>query len=70
MINRCLSDIKSNYFIDLVIIMFFRVGVQLPTVEVRYKNLCVESECEIVQGKPLPTLWNTAKSILSVSICM
>ncbi|KAJ6874524.1 hypothetical protein NC652_034272 [Populus alba x Populus x berolinensis] len=41
------------------------VGVQLPTVEVRYKNLCVESECEIVQGKPLPTLWNTAKSILS-----
>ncbi|KAJ6760409.1 PLEIOTROPIC DRUG RESISTANCE PROTEIN 3-LIKE [Salix purpurea] len=47
-----------------------KVGVQLPTVEVRYKNLCVEAECEIVQGKPLPTLWNTTKSIFSVSVCM
>ncbi|KAJ4823600.1 hypothetical protein Tsubulata_026479 [Turnera subulata] len=42
-----------------------KVGVELPTVEVRYTNLCVEAECEIVRGKPLPTLWNTAKSILS-----
>ncbi|XP_050220411.1 pleiotropic drug resistance protein 3-like [Mercurialis annua] len=43
-----------------------RVGVKSPTVEVRYKNLCVEAECEIVQGKPLPTLWNTVVSFLSV----
>ncbi|RWR95173.1 pleiotropic drug resistance protein 3-like protein isoform X1 [Cinnamomum micranthum f. kanehirae] len=42
-----------------------RVGVKLPTVEVRYKNLCVEAECQVVGGKPLPTLWNTAKSIFS-----
>ncbi|KAK2646917.1 hypothetical protein Ddye_022112 [Dipteronia dyeriana] len=41
-----------------------KVGVQLPTVEVRYKNLCVEAECEVVHGKPLPTLWNTAKGLL------
>ncbi|XP_062030547.1 pleiotropic drug resistance protein 3-like isoform X1 [Rosa rugosa] len=43
-----------------------RVGLQLPTVEVRYQNLFVEAECEVVQGKPLPTLWNTLKSFLSV----
>ncbi|PRQ53696.1 putative pleiotropic drug resistance protein PDR/CDR [Rosa chinensis] len=43
-----------------------RVGLQLPTVEVRYQNLFVEAECEVVQGKPLPTLWNTLKSSLSV----
>ncbi|KAI4301667.1 hypothetical protein L6164_034920 [Bauhinia variegata] len=42
-----------------------KAGVQLPTIEVRYKNLCVEAECEVVRGKPLPTLWNTAKSWLS-----
>nr|POE87236.1 pleiotropic drug resistance protein 3 [Quercus suber] len=42
------------------------VGVKLPTVEVRYKNLRVEAECEVVHGKPLPTLWNSLKSILSV----
>lgn len=47
--------------------MFYRVGVQLPTVEVRYKNLGVEAECEVVHGKPLPTLWNTTKSALSVN---
>ncbi|XP_020101536.1 ABC transporter G family member 41-like [Ananas comosus] len=39
-----------------------RVNVQLPTIEVRYENLCVEADCEVVQGKPLPTLWNTAQS--------
>ncbi|CAA6653938.1 unnamed protein product [Spirodela intermedia] len=39
-----------------------RVNVKLPTIEVRYENLTVEAECEVVQGKPLPTLWNTTKS--------
>ncbi|PWA80245.1 pleiotropic drug resistance protein 3 [Artemisia annua] len=41
------------------------VGIQLPSVEVRYKNLCVEAECEVVHGKPLPTLWNSFHSMLS-----
>ncbi|KAM0962434.1 hypothetical protein ACFX2A_022042 [Malus domestica] len=43
-----------------------RVNVKLPTVEVRYKNLFVEAECDVVQGKPLPTLWNSLLSFLSV----
>ncbi|KAK9920066.1 hypothetical protein M0R45_028629 [Rubus argutus] len=43
-----------------------KVGVKLPTVEVRYKNLCVEAVCEVVHGKPLPTLWNSVKSSLSL----
>ncbi|XP_015874836.3 pleiotropic drug resistance protein 3 isoform X1 [Ziziphus jujuba] len=42
-----------------------KVGVELPTVEVRYKNLSVKAECEVVHGKPLPTIWNSLKSILS-----
>ncbi|KAJ6432161.1 hypothetical protein OIU84_019417 [Salix udensis] len=42
-----------------------RVGMRLPTVEVRYKNLSVEAECEVVDGKPLPTLWNSITSFLS-----
>ncbi|KAK7291743.1 hypothetical protein RIF29_07126 [Crotalaria pallida] len=42
-----------------------RVGVKLPTVEVKYKNLNVEAECEVVQGKPLPTLWNSFTSSFS-----
>ncbi|KAJ0092911.1 hypothetical protein Patl1_24755 [Pistacia atlantica] len=43
-----------------------RVNVKLPTVEVRYKNLFVETECEIVEGKPLPSLWNSFTSSFSV----
>ncbi|XP_058201487.1 pleiotropic drug resistance protein 3-like [Rhododendron vialii] len=43
-----------------------RVDVKLPTVEVRYRNVFVEAECEVVQGKPLPTLWNSIASVLSV----
>ncbi|XP_076900740.1 pleiotropic drug resistance protein 3-like isoform X2 [Bidens hawaiensis] len=42
-----------------------KVGVQLPSVEVRYKNLRVEAECKLVHGKPLPTLWNSFQSLLS-----
>ncbi|KAL8527729.1 hypothetical protein ACS0TY_005540 [Phlomoides rotata] len=41
-----------------------KVDVKLPTVEVRYSNLCVAAECEVVDGKPLPTLWNSLKSLL------
>ncbi|KAI4335068.1 hypothetical protein L6164_013749 [Bauhinia variegata] len=42
-----------------------RVNVKLPTVEVKYKNLHVEVECEVVEGKPLPTLWNSLYSFFS-----
>ncbi|KAK1564618.1 hypothetical protein Q3G72_007206 [Acer saccharum] len=43
-----------------------KVGIQLPSVEVRYKNLSVEPECEVVHGKLLlPTLWNATKSMFS-----
>ncbi|GFP87969.1 pleiotropic drug resistance protein 3 [Phtheirospermum japonicum] len=42
-----------------------RVGVKLPTIEVRYTNLQVEAKCRVVDGKPLPTLWNSLKSMIS-----
>ncbi|KAL0375867.1 UNVERIFIED_CONTAM: Pleiotropic drug resistance protein 3 [Sesamum calycinum] len=39
-------------------------AVGFPTVEVRYRNLKVKAECEVVYGKPLPTLSNSLKSII------
>ncbi|KAK2649788.1 hypothetical protein Ddye_017277 [Dipteronia dyeriana] len=45
-----------------------KVGLELPTVEVRFQNLSVEAECRVVHGDPLPTLWNTIKNILFVVI--
>ncbi|KAF9591169.1 hypothetical protein IFM89_002124 [Coptis chinensis] len=38
---------------------------ELPTVEVRYENVCVDAKCKVVHGKPLPTLWNSLKSNFS-----
>ncbi|XP_049936779.1 pleiotropic drug resistance protein 3-like [Nymphaea colorata] len=44
---------------------FDRVGVKAPTVEVRYNGLSVDAKCQVVDGKPLPTLWNTAKGMIT-----
>uniref|UniRef100_A0A6N2MYY0 ABC transporter domain-containing protein n=1 Tax=Salix viminalis TaxID=40686 RepID=A0A6N2MYY0_SALVM len=44
-----------------------KVGMEVPTVEVRYRNLSVEVEYEVVHGKPLPTLWNTLKNAFGAS---
>ncbi|XP_071932485.1 pleiotropic drug resistance protein 3 isoform X1 [Coffea arabica] len=41
-----------------------KVGLEFPSVEVRYDDLHVEADCEVVEGKPLPTLWNSFKSSL------
>ncbi|KAF7150505.1 hypothetical protein RHSIM_Rhsim02G0128400 [Rhododendron simsii] len=56
-----LPTFESGAFIDSG-----RVGVELSTVEVRYKNLRVEAKCEVVCGKPLPPLWNSLKSFVSI----
>uniref|UniRef100_A0A0D9WFM2 ABC transporter domain-containing protein n=1 Tax=Leersia perrieri TaxID=77586 RepID=A0A0D9WFM2_9ORYZ len=43
-----------------------RVGVRQPTVEVRWRGVGVEADCQVVSGKPLPTLLNTARSAQQV----
>ncbi|OQU78700.1 hypothetical protein SORBI_3008G033700 [Sorghum bicolor] len=43
-----------------------RVGVRPPTVEVRWRDVQVEADCQVVHGKPLPTIWNTIVSNLSL----
>ncbi|XP_023634094.1 ABC transporter G family member 42 isoform X1 [Capsella rubella] len=45
------------------------VGIELPTIEVRFSDLFVEAECEVVYGKPIPTLWNAIASKLSRFMC-
>ncbi|PKI53082.1 hypothetical protein CRG98_026543, partial [Punica granatum] len=42
-----------------------KVGVKLPTIEGRYRNFCVEADCQIAHGKALPTLWNSMKYTVS-----
>ncbi|KAK8591240.1 hypothetical protein V6N13_031290 [Hibiscus sabdariffa] len=66
-IDNLIKNVQTDNFILLQNIRqrLLRVGVKLPTVEVRYKNLRVEAECDVVHGKPLPTLWNSLKTMVS-----
>ncbi|KFK23133.1 hypothetical protein AALP_AAs61551U000700 [Arabis alpina] len=79
-----LEDLDRHFFIDelirhvendnLRLLQKIRkridvVGIELPTVEVRFSNLFVEAECEVVYGKPIPTLWNAIASRLSRFTC-
>ncbi|KAK8711422.1 hypothetical protein V6N13_146704 [Hibiscus sabdariffa] len=49
----------------LTVTFVLRVGLELSTIEVRFQNLSVEAHCEVVQGKPIPTLWNTITGVFS-----
>ena len=42
--------------------MIFRVGIRLPTVEVRFEHLTIEADCQI-GNRALPTLPNAAMNI-------
>ncbi|OVA07250.1 ABC transporter-like [Macleaya cordata] len=55
---------------DLLEQLHHMVDVELPKVEVRYKNLCVDAVCEKVQGKAIPTLWNSFKNLFSKGSAM
>lgn len=44
-----------------------RVGINLPTVEVRFENLTVEADC-FVGDRALPTLLNAARNIAETAL--
>nr|DAD44609.1 TPA_asm: hypothetical protein HUJ06_002839 [Nelumbo nucifera] len=44
-----------------------KVGIQLPTVEVRFEHLTIEADCKI-GSRALPTLLNTARNIAESSL--
>ena len=52
--------LKSCYF------EFFRVGIDLPTIEVRFEHLNVEAEA-FVGGRALPTFFNFSVNIVEVT---
>ncbi|KAH9288446.1 hypothetical protein KI387_032563 [Taxus chinensis] len=46
-----------------------KVGIELPTVEVRYENLNVDAQTHL-GGRSLPTLWNVTRNILEGTLDM
>jgi hypothetical protein len=63
-----MSSIAANEMENVcLLVCFTRVGIQLPTIEVRYENVCVEAEC-YVGDRALPTLVNAARNALEVTL--
>lgn len=54
---RWLALLNTKFYFN------FRVGIRLPTVEVRFEHLTIEADCH-VGSRALPTLPNTARNIL------
>ncbi|CAN6441234.1 unnamed protein product [Victoria cruziana] len=46
-----------------------KVGIQLPTVEVRFEHLTIEAECH-VGSRALPTLWNATRNLAESAVGM
>ncbi|KAF3781020.1 ABC transporter G family member 42 [Nymphaea thermarum] len=46
-----------------------KVGIQLPTVEVRFENLTIEAECQI-GSRAIPTLWNATRNLAESALGM
>lgn len=53
--------------IVLIIIINCRVGITLPTVEVRFEHLTVEADC-FVGDRALPTLPNAARNMAETAL--
>ena len=50
----------------VVLILFFnRVGIELPTIEVRYENLNIEAEA-YMGNRGLPTVINSTMNLIEV----
>ncbi|KAL8130556.1 LOW QUALITY PROTEIN: hypothetical protein V2J09_019711 [Rumex salicifolius] len=69
---RQLGALDRHLFVERLIAQIEADNLRLLTKirdridkQVRYKNLCVEAKCKVVDGKPLPTLWNSFKGVLS-----
>lgn len=63
--NIILCGSESLSYIYFVLL---RVGISLPTIEVRFEHLNVEAEA-YVGSRALPTFFNFCANIVEVSTC-
>lgn len=65
----CASKIRISQTWGTSRACFCRVGIQLPTVEVRFEHLTIEADCYI-GSRALPTLLNTAQNIAESALSL
>lgn len=54
-------------YFDYFLVLFQRVGLDIPTIEVRFEHLSVEAEA-YVGGRALPTVFNFSINMFEVYI--
>ena len=64
-----IREYRSNIFLTICYLcgFFYRVGIEVPTIEVRYERLTVEAEA-YVGGRALPTLLNSVTNAVEVNL--
>lgn len=64
-----IREYRSNIFLTICYLcgFFYRVGIEVPTIEVRYERLTVEVEA-YVGGRALPTLLNSVTNAVEVNL--
>lgn len=60
------SNSENTYFDRCNVAFACRVGIQLPTIEVRYESLNIDAKC-FVGGRALPTLKNATLNFFEVA---
>ena len=66
--DLCVGELEGSIMYSLIALSWFggrSVGIELPTIEVRYENLSVDADC-YVGSRALPTLWNSARNFAEV----
>lgn len=59
--------LEEAHLMSLIVFVFgFRVGITLPTVEVRFEDLAVKTEC-YVGNRAIPTLTNTVRNLADMA---
>jgi hypothetical protein len=61
-----MNDLSHSFSI-FVVFVFTRVGIEIPTIEVRYEHLNIEAYA-YVGGRALPTLLNSITNQVEVNL--
>jgi len=63
------AEVDNEKFLTKLRERFDRVGISLPTVEVRFENLTVKANC-YVGNRAIPTLTNTARNLADMALAL
>ncbi|KAG0571017.1 hypothetical protein KC19_6G205500 [Ceratodon purpureus] len=69
LVNKLMAEAQdeSNLLLQKMRKRLDKVGIELPTIEVRYENLSIEADC-YVGDRALPSNWNTLRNVIEAAL--